>query len=210
MRSDLKLKPNLLMQFVLILFCMPLGSAAAAVDDSLRSGPAVSALHQSLLANMQASTDYQGRYQQLQTIVNQVFDSSAIARVSLGATWRKLSSEEQQEFIAIVMNTIAATYADRFVDFNGQKFAVLSELENRPGRWVVKTVLTKSDGGTVNLDYYIKDGRIFNVIADGVSDLSLLQIMAQGFMAMRQYLLKVIGYPLCFSRKVLSRARIAR
>ena len=210
MRSDLKLKPNLLMQFVLILFCMPLGSAAAAVDDSLRSGPAVSASHQSLLANMQASTDYQGRYQQLQPIVNQVFDSSAIARVSLGATWRKLSSEEQQEFIAIVMNTIAATYADRFVDFNGQKFAVLSELENRPGRWVVKTVLTKSDGGTVNLDYYIKDGRIFNVIADGVSDLSLLQIMAQGFMAMRQYLLKVIGYPLCFSRKVLSRARIAR
>ena len=210
MRSDLKLKPNLLMQFVLILFCMPLGSAAAAVDDSPRSGPAVSALHQSLLANMQASTDYQGRYQQLQPIVNQVFDSSAIARVSLGATWRKLSSEEQQEFIAIVMNTIAATYADRFVDFNGQKFAVLSELENRPGRWVVKTVLTKSDGGTVNLDYYIKDGRIFNVIADGVSDLSLLQIMVQGFMAMRQYLLKVIGYPLCFSRKVLSRARIAR
>ena len=40
--------------------------------------------------------------------------------------------------------------------------------------------------------------------------LSLLQIMAQGFMAMRQYLLKVIGYPLCFSRKVLSRARVAR
>ena len=28
MRSDLKLKPNLLMQFVLILFCMPLGSVA--------------------------------------------------------------------------------------------------------------------------------------------------------------------------------------
>ena len=169
----MKLKPNLLTQFVLILFCMPLGFAAAAVDDSLRSGPAVSTLHRSLLTNMQASTDYQGRYQQLQPIVNQVFDSSAIARVSLGATWRKLSSEEQQEFIAIVMNTIAATYADRFVDFNGQKFAVLSELENRPGRWVVKTVLTKSDGGTVNLDYYIKDGRIFNVIADGVSDLSL-------------------------------------
>ena len=40
--------------------------------------------------------------------------------------------------------------------------------------------------------------------------LSLLRIMAQGFMATRQYLLKVIGYPLYFSRKILSRARIAR
>ena len=188
MRSDMKLKPNLLTQFVLILFCMPLGFAAAAVDDSLRSGPAVSTLHRSLLTNMQASTDYQGRYQQLQPIVNQVFDSSAIARVSLGATWRKLSSEEQQEFIAIVMNTIAATYADRFVDFNGQKFAVLSELENRPGRWVVKTVLTKSDGGTVNLDYYIKDGRIFNVIADGVSDLSLRRADYAGVIKQKGYL----------------------
>ena len=166
MRSDMKLKPNLVA--LCILFCLPLG--VGATDNSLRSGPAVSTLHQSLLTNMQASIDYQGRYQQLQPTINKIFDSSAIARVSLGATWRKLSSEEQQEFIEIVMNTIAATYADRFVDFNGQKFAVLSELENRPGRWVVKTVLTKSDGGTVNLDYYIKDGRIFNVIADGVSD----------------------------------------
>jgi ABC-type transporter MlaC component len=34
-------------------------------------------------------------------------------------------------------------------------------------------VLTKSGGGTVTLDYYIKDGRIFNVIVIGVSDLSL-------------------------------------
>ena len=114
-----------------------------------------------------------GRYQRLQPTVNEIFDSSAIARVSLGATWRKLSPVERKQFVQLMVDTIAATYADRFVDYTGQQFEVLSELENRPGRWVVKTVLTKADGGKVNLDYYIKDGRIFNVIADGVSDLSL-------------------------------------
>ena len=159
--------------YVLIFFSAPLAHAAAKSDESLRSGPAVATLHQTLLENMQGSGNYQSRYQQLQPTINQIFDSVAIARVSLGATWRKLSSAEQQAFVEIVMKTIAATYADRFVDFNGQKFAVLGEFESRPGRWVVKTVLTKSDGGTVDLDYYIKDGRIFNVIADGVSDLSL-------------------------------------
>jgi phospholipid transport system substrate-binding protein len=166
-----KVQSNLLVPFILILLSVPLGSLAA--GDSLRSGPAVSKLHTSLLSNMRASVGYQRRYAELKPTINQVFDSFAIARVSLGATWRKLSIDEQNEFVGIVMNTIAATYADRFVDYAGQKFDVVSELENRPGRWVVKTVLTKSGGGTVTLDYYIKDGRIFNVIVIGVSDLSL-------------------------------------
>jgi phospholipid transport system substrate-binding protein len=37
----------------------------------------------------------------------------------------------------------------------------------------VKTHLVKKDGGIVRLDYYFRDGLIFNVVADGVSDLSL-------------------------------------
>ncbi|MCZ6708912.1 MAG: ABC transporter substrate-binding protein, partial [Gammaproteobacteria bacterium] len=39
--------------------------------------------------------------------------------------------------------------------------------------WVVKTELEKSDGERVNLDYYFRGGKVFNVVADGVSDLSL-------------------------------------
>lgn len=171
MRSYIKLPSNLIVQIIFVLLWSP--AFALAADEPLHSGPAVIKLHTTLLSNMRASLDYQARYKQLQPTVKQVFDSPAIARVSLGATWRKLSGAEQKEFTQVVMNTVAATYADRFIDFNGQKFDVLGEFENRPGRWVVKTVLTKSDGGTVNLDYYIKGGRIFNVIADGVSDLSL-------------------------------------
>ena len=156
-------------QIVFAMTCIP----SFAAEDPLRSGPSVLKLHSTLLSNMQGSLDFPGRYQRLQPTVNEIFDSSAIARVSLGATWRKLLPVERKQFVQLMVDTIAATYADRFVDYTGQQFEVLSELENRPGRWVVKTVLTKADGGKVNLDYYIKDGRIFNVIADGVSDLSL-------------------------------------
>lgn len=43
----------------------------------------------------------------------------------------------------------------------------------RPGRWIVKTHLITSDGATVTLDYYLRNELVFNIVADGVSDLSL-------------------------------------
>ncbi|MYE87289.1 MAG: ABC transporter substrate-binding protein, partial [Gammaproteobacteria bacterium] len=38
---------------------------------------------------------------------------------------------------------------------------------------VVKTVLNRTNDEPVNLDYYFRSGKAFNVVADGVSDLSL-------------------------------------
>jgi len=67
---------------------------------------------------------------------------------------------------------IAATYADRFDSFDGQRFERLESLAGRRG-WVVKTQLVRANGERVNLDYYFNAGSVFNVVADGVSDLSL-------------------------------------
>ena len=38
---------------------------------------------------------------------------------------------------------------------------------------MVKTLLNRASGEPVNLDYYFRGARVFNVVADGVSDLSL-------------------------------------
>ena len=70
----------------------------------------------------------------------------------------------------------AATYASNFDGFSGEVFETVST-ETKRGNLVVKTVIVTGDGERVPLDYVLRqsDGvwRIVNVIAEGVSDLSL-------------------------------------
>lgn len=96
-----------------------------------------------------------------------------ISRISTGKYWRTQDELSQGQFIKLMYELITATYADRFVSYNEQVFKIDSVESKGKDRWVVKSQLTKSDGETVTLDYYLRAGVIFNVVANGVSDLSL-------------------------------------
>lgn len=129
--------------------------------------------HDTLLAVMQSGADFEARYGKIEPSVDRLFDLTSISRISLGRDWRNLDVATQQMFIDLLREFIIATYADRFASFNGQRFETVDDKEARPGRWVVRTHLVKSDGDIVTLDYYLREGLVFNVVADGVSDLSL-------------------------------------
>ena len=133
----------------------------------------VADFHRELLSSMKSSAPFAERYAVLDHAVGEAFDVLTITRVSLGKSWRAQSAEERLGFRALLRELIAATYTSRFSSFNGQRFETVEATEVREGRWVVKTHLVKNDGGLVRLDYYFRDGLIFNVVADGVSDLSL-------------------------------------
>ena len=69
-----------------------------------------------------------------------------------------------------------ATYAANFDGYTGERFETSGAKENRSGL-MVKTELVAQDGGRIAFDYLLRNGKgvwqIINVIADGVSDLSL-------------------------------------
>ena len=101
------------------------------------------------------------------------FDVETIARLSVGAgTWTRLDTETRERYVSLQLQLIAATYAQRFKSGGGQRFRVLEARQLRSGEVVRCQVLPVEDDA-VSLDYAFKGDRLINVLADGVSDLSL-------------------------------------
>ena len=177
---------------VVVLCCTPAwadeGSALA--EENARA--AVEVFHDTLLEVMQSGLDFRGRYDKLLPAVQVAFDVPTIARLSLGSKqWRSLEEPDQQRFLDTLFDLVVATYAARFKSYNGQMFESLSVDSGKKGQVVVKTHLMRKNGDPVRLDYHLRASseplRIFNIVADGVSDLSLRRadysaiIESQGF-----------------------------
>jgi phospholipid transport system substrate-binding protein len=167
----------------------------------------VEGLHQQLLGSMQSNEpEVSARAEIVREVVTNGFDFATIARVSLGKAWSGLKAEQQADFIKIFSELSVATYASRFAKFNGESFATLGEEAGRKaGEALVRTEIRRSSGkAPVSLQYLLRDAgggkfRIVNVVADGVSDLSLKRteyaevIGKEGFPALRDRLLKKIA-----------------
>ena len=150
--------------------------AATAADSAVQ---VVENLHAELLLVMRQAAElgYRGRYQQLAPVVTSSYDLPFIAKTVVGRYWRKFTPEERSTFVESFTKLSVATYADRFDGYSGERFSTVSDEALQKGRHLVRTLLVKSSGEQVELDYILHQSsnqwRIINVIAQGVSDLSL-------------------------------------
>lgn len=151
-------------------------TALPAVADPNSAAAVVEHFHDSLKAAL-ATDGFEARRALLAEPIESAFDIATIARISVGAHWRELDDTQRAELIRTLGDLIIATYAARFDSDNGQTFETVDAHETKPGRTLVRTKLHLKDRDDVSLDYMLreKDGVpiIYNVIADGVSDLSL-------------------------------------
>jgi phospholipid transport system substrate-binding protein len=119
---------------------------------------------------------YEHRLSVVDPAVNDYFQIHTIARISLGRHWRSLSAEDQADFQALLQELVSSTYASRFKEDNGQVFSITGTEPIATNRDRVKSILETSSE-TVTLDYQLQqeDGswRIYDIVANGVSDLSL-------------------------------------
>lgn len=153
-------------------------STAAIANTAEHAVATIEKLHETLLEVMQQSSalGFDGRVDKLNPVLAETFDFATISRIVTGRHWKTLDEAKQNEFIDVFEKLSAATYASNFSGFSGEQFKTISADEKR-GRYVVRTVIVKSDNEEIPLDYVLseKDGvwQIVNVIAAGVSDLSL-------------------------------------
>ena len=150
--------------------------AKTAAEEGARD--AVEAFHATLVEVMQSGLEFEGRYERLSPALSAAFDVRTIARLSLGSRqWRDLEERDQQRFVDTLFDLVVATYAARFKSYAGQQFVSLSVSSRKKGQVVVKTQIVRKNGDPVRLDYYLRSSnelsRVFNIVADGVSDLSL-------------------------------------
>ena len=211
---------------IMLLVCAIMGTtpvlSAAGVTASAASMPAtpadkailantpeatINALDAALIKSMQGGSrlGYRGRYRIVAPVVQAVFDYPRIASLTLGAYWNKLSPEQQKEFVGVLADYTAATYAARFNSFNGEHFAIVSSETLQSGTEGIFSTFTQRNGKVHRFDYILqKQGgqwRIVNVFADGVSDLALKRaeytetVQKKGFAALVAHLkAQIAGY----------------
>lgn len=172
------------------------GSAAAAAARE-----PVDSLHAALLDNMErgAELGFAGRRERLAPVVAARFDMPFVARVVMGGAWSDLDDAQRQRFVRALGDLTVATYADRFDSRDGEVFEVYDERALNKGRQLVRARIAAPGDDPVTLDYVVQPGddgdyRIVNVVANGVSDLSLKRaeyaavIRAEGFEALLEKL----------------------
>ncbi len=145
------------------------------------SGPAdtVTRLHQALIAMMRAGEGlgFAGRLQHIRPTVAASFRFESVARAVLGAHWRELAASDRAAMRSLLERLTAVNYASQFSRFDGEKFVLTEVKPVRAGRQLVRSEMRRADVVDVSFDYLLEPGedgwRIVNVIANGVSDLSL-------------------------------------
>lgn len=135
----------------------------------------VSEFHEGLIEVMKSSS-YSDRVQLLTPYVANNFDTGTVARIALGRNWRKIEEGNKATIMALMGEVIVSSYASRFPTYSQQYFDILGQKSVNSDRVIVRTRLHTSSE-IVDLDYQLVelDGqwRIFDVVANGVSDLSL-------------------------------------
>lgn len=158
---------------VLVSLWVTLGNAPCYADTA--PSDVVTAFHQALTTAMKSGS-YQNRLSVVEPAVTSHFQIHTIARISLGRHWRSLNAEDQAGFLLLLKDLVTSTYASRFKEDSGQVFSIRATEPIATNRKRVKSILETSTE-IVTLDYQLQqeDGiwRIYDIVANGVSDLSL-------------------------------------
>lgn len=166
---------------LILVMLLPISAALSTPDSGPESPERVIEKLQSSLLQVMREGDklgYEGRFKFLEPVIDESHDLDLIIKTILGATYWSQLDKGQQDLIAETFRKLSiATYAGRFNQYEGEQFQIVEQRALPREQVLVRSRLTKSDGGTVNFDYVLHqtDGRwrIANILFDGVSDLAI-------------------------------------
>jgi len=99
---------------------------------------------------------FEGRFQRLVPAVTQAYDLALMSRLAVGPEWTKLTPTQQQSITDAFSRYTIAVYANRFDDYNGERFDVDPSPTASPNGEIVRTALVKTDGEKVVLNYLLR------------------------------------------------------
>jgi len=105
--------------------------------------------------------------------IDTVFDFTELSKRTLGREWKKMSAEQQKEFVELFRQLLQGVYADRLLAYSDQKIIFDKETMLKKGRAEVQSFLQTSDGKKIPLFYRLTDKsgswKVYDVIIEGVS-----------------------------------------
>lgn len=108
----------------------------------------------------------------LRAISEKMFDFTELSRRTLTINWKKLSSDQQKEFISLYTSLLGNTYADKILTYSDEKITFTKEVPlSEKTVEVQSTVLRKNAEIPIYYRVILKDGawRVYDVVVEGVS-----------------------------------------
>jgi phospholipid transport system substrate-binding protein len=166
-----RIKLTFLVPLLAMLFFVALPVHAGAPTDEIRT--AVDRGVQILKsAKLDTSKDRAPVIAQLREIVYPRFDFEEMAKRSLGSHWRRLSPQQQKEFVTAFTELLETTYADKIDLYEGQRVEYVGETIDNTYAEVNTRVIGKG-GESYSVDYRLHQiggkWRIYDVIAENIS-----------------------------------------
>jgi phospholipid transport system substrate-binding protein len=113
------------------------------------------------------------KIEEIEKIIEEVFDFQELSRRTLGREWRKFSPEQQKEFVGLFQQLLQNVYADRILAYTSEKIEFGKETELKKGRVEVESYIITTDNKKVPLFYRMtnKSGewKVYDVVIEGIS-----------------------------------------
>ncbi len=112
-----------------------------------------------------------GAIDRLREIVFPLFDFREMAKRSLGPYWRRISSQQQDQFVTAFTELLEKTYADKIDLYDGQKVAYTGESIDGNFAAVSTKVIGKDQSYSVDYKLQLEDGKwkIYDIVAENIS-----------------------------------------
>lgn len=113
------------------------------------------------------------RRAEIETLAQERFDFRTMSKLVLARNWKRLSSEEQSEFVVEFTEYLANDYGSRIERYEQEEVAVLGEKPEPRGDVTVKTKVVGGENDGALVDYRMRqdDGswKIIDVVIEGIS-----------------------------------------
>ncbi len=115
------------------------------------------------------------RQRQVIDLVAGRFDFADMARSSLGYNWKKLTPEQQQQFVPIFTSFMEDAYLDKLSGYSGQKVEFVGQSMQSGGYAEVRTTVAPSESGRapIRINYEMRRGggdwKVYDVTIDDIS-----------------------------------------
>jgi phospholipid transport system substrate-binding protein len=159
--------------FIILAICLmlPLQSYAATPKETVEKG-----VNQVLKTLGDPAFKGKAKDEKIATIskeIDHIFDFEELSKRTLGREWKKMSAEQQTEFVKLFKQLLQGVYADRLLAYSDQKVIFDKEITLKKGRAEVQSYLQTSDGKKIPLFYRLTDKsgswKVYDVIIEGVS-----------------------------------------
>jgi phospholipid transport system substrate-binding protein len=168
---------------LLAMLCLPAIAVQAAVDansdGSTDPGSVIASAARAMLVDLDANrAEYAKSPEKLEAVVTRTllphFDTDYAAQLVLGRYWGSATPAQRKRFVEGFYHSMLRTYSSALADFTGDRLKVLPfRGDANAATASVRTVVRKSDGGNVSVNYSMRktaDGwKAWDVVIEGIS-----------------------------------------